>query len=79
MIVLFVRGRVTRTFGLVDKVQILVIASDQRERGNLKLQVVQRIEIATARKARLAMTLTRVCQHSRSSGLIDLVHGCVGS
>ena len=69
----------TRTNGSVEKVSIPVIASDRRERGNLKLQVVQRIEIATARKARLAMTLTRVCQHSRSSGLINLVHGCVGS
>ena len=38
----------TRTNGSVEKVSIPVIASDRRERGNLKLQVVQRIEIATA-------------------------------
>jgi len=41
----------TRTDGSVDKVHLVVIASDRRERGNLKLVVAQRIEIAASSAA----------------------------
>ena len=37
--------------GSVDKVPLVVIASDRRERGNLILYVAQRIEIAASSAA----------------------------
>jgi hypothetical protein len=53
-----------RSQGLVEKVSFGVIASDPpsaEKRGNLILRVAQRIEIATIRKAYLAMTIPWVC------------------
>ena len=58
----------TYSEGLVDKVPISVIASDRRERCNLCLAVCQRIEIAAAACADLAMTLLEVLQYSLNIG-----------
>ena len=52
----------------VDKVPFHVIASDRRKRGNLILHAAQGIEIATARKAHLAMTAPWVFQHALNGG-----------
>ena len=55
----------------VDKVPFHVIASDRRKRGNLILHAAQGIEIATARKAHLAMTAPWVYQQALKGGAPD--------
>ena len=59
------KRQVARTCGFVDKVPFGVIASDQRERGNLILRAAQRIEIATVRPPR------RIPRNDGSVGFVN--------
>jgi hypothetical protein len=68
LVVAMIKPWMAHPLGLVNKVPYGVIASDRRERGNLILRVAQRIEIATADKACLAMTVPMGFQHSIQGG-----------